>query len=289
MNSKAGSITSVLVAVAVGVLVTLAGSQGGAQVAGVAVFAWGAVIAYGLNWVAYVPSAVLRTEKFFDLTGSVTYLTVTIAALVMVGRYDTRSVILATMVILWAARLGSFLLRRVMAAGSDSRFDAIKADPLRLLSTWTLQGLWVLLTVAAALGAITSAEDAGLDWMVWVGAAVWLTGFCIEAISDAQKTAFKADPANEGSFINAGFWSWSRHPNYFGEIVLWIGVALVSFSALSGWRYVTLVSPVFVFVLLRYVSGVPMLERSAEKRWGGDPAYQRYRHTTPLLMLRPPS
>lgn len=289
MNGKAGSITSIIGAVAIGALVALAGSQDSYEVGGIAVFAWGAGIAYGLNWVAYVPSAVLRTEKFFDLTGSITYLTVTIAALVMVGRYDTRSVILAAMVIVWAARLGSFLLRRVMAAGSDSRFDAIKTDPLRLLSTWTLQGLWVLLTIAAALAAITANADPGLDWLLWVGVAVWLVGFGVEATSDAQKTAFKADPSNDGAYIDVGLWAWSRHPNYFGEIVLWIGVALVSLTALSGWRYLTLVSPVFVFVLLRFVSGVPMLERSAEKRWGDDPAYERYRDSTPLLMLRPPS
>jgi steroid 5-alpha reductase family enzyme len=288
VNSRVGSLAAVVVAVAVGALVTLAGSQGGYEVSGLAVFAWGAIVAYGLNWIAYVPSAVLRTEKFFDLMGSVTYLSVTVVALVLVGRYDTRSVLLAAMVAIWAARLGSFLLRRVMAAGSDSRFDSIKTDPLRLLSTWTLQGLWVLLTIAAALGAITAPVDPGLDWLVWAGLAVWTAGFAIEVTADLQKSAFKADPDNDGRFIDVGLWSWSRHPNYFGEIVLWVGVAMASVGALSGWRYATLVSPVFVFVLLRFVSGVPMLERSAEKRWGDDPAYRAHRDSTPLLLLRPP-
>ncbi|MGI9577102.1 MAG: DUF1295 domain-containing protein [Microthrixaceae bacterium] len=287
MNAKASSLGTVLVAVVVGALVTLAASNGGYEVGGVAVFAWGALIAYGLNWIAYVPSVALRTEKFFDLTGSLTYLSVTVVALVLVGRYDGRALILAAMVAIWAVRLGTFLLRRVLAAGSDSRFDNIKADPLRLLATWTLQGLWVLLTVAAALAAITSASDPGLDWLVWVGLGVWLLGFGIEATADAQKSTFKADPSNDGAFIDVGLWKWSRHPNYFGEILLWVGVALASVGALSGWRYVALVSPVFVFVLLRFVSGVPMLERSAEKRWGDDPAYQEYRNNTPLLIVWP--
>ncbi len=288
MDDKAGSIAAVVVAVVLGALVTLAGSQGGYRSAGIAVFAWGALLAFGINWVAYVPSVLLRTEKFFDLTGSITYLSVVVVSLVLVGRYDARSLILGGMVVVWALRLGVFLARRVMAAGSDSRFDSIKTDPLRLLSTWTLQGLWVLLTIAAALGAITSAEDPGLDWAVWGGLAVWLIGFAVEAGADAQKARFRADPSNEGRFITSGLWAWSRHPNYFGEIVLWVGVAAASLGALSGWTYATLVSPVFVFLLLTRISGVPMLERSAARRWGDDPSYRAYRDTTPVLFPRPP-
>ena len=116
-----------------------------------------------------------------------------------------------------------------------------------------------------------------------------MIGFGIEAVSDSQKTTFKNDPANTGAFINVGLWRWSRHPNYFGEIMLWTGMAIMVLPALRGWQYATLISPAFVFVLLTRVSGLPMLERRSDKKWGGQPDYEAYKAATPVLMLRPPN
>jgi steroid 5-alpha reductase family enzyme len=108
-------------------------------------------------------------------------------------------------------------------------------------------------------------------------------------VSDAQKNRFRADPANRGKFIQTGLWAWSRHPNYFGEIVLWIGVAIIALPVLRGWQYLTLISPVFVTLLLTRVSGVPMLERRADEKWGGQEDYEAYKARTPVLIPRPPS
>ena len=124
--------------------------------------------------------------------------------------------------------------------------------------------------------------------LTWIGLAVWIIGFGIEVRADREKTAFKADPANKGRFISTGIWAWSRHPNYFGEITLWVGMALIALPSLSGWSFVALISPVFVTVLLTRISGVPMLERRGLKRWGDEPAYQQYLERTPSLILRPP-
>lgn len=126
--------------------------------------------------------------------------------------------------------------------------------------TWTLQGLWVFLTLAAALGAITAARESSPGALALVGAGVWVAGFAIEVVADRQKQAFRRDPANRGRFVTTGVWAWSRHPNYLGEIALWVGVAPVAVVGLAGWRYVTLVFPVFVFVLLTRISGIPLLE-----------------------------
>jgi steroid 5-alpha reductase family enzyme len=192
------------------------------------------------------------------------------------------------MVSVWAIRLGSFLYRRVRRDGRDGRFDTIKTNPLRFFMTWTLQGLWVLLTLAAALAAITATERRSIGWIAVVGSAVWVAGFSIESVADRQKAAFRRDPANAGRFISSGLWSYSRHPNYFGEIVLWTGITIIALPVLSGWLWIALISPVFVALLLTRVSGIPMLEARAEVRWGEDDEYRHYRNRTSLLILRPP-
>jgi steroid 5-alpha reductase family enzyme len=282
------SLVGILASVVVGALVIVAGSDGSSEVGSLAVFALCGGLSYVINWLVFVPSNAAQTEHYFDLTGSATYVTLTVVALVLSDDLDARAVIVAVMVIVWAARLGSFLFRRVRRDGRDGRFDRIKVDPLRFFMTWTIQGLWVLLTLACALAIITGEERQSIGWVAIVGILVWVVGFTIEVVADRQKSAFKRDPANRGRFITSGLWGWSRHPNYFGEIVLWTGIAIIAVPVLTGWRWVTLISPVFVVVLLTRVSGIPLLEARGKKRWGDEAAYQEYVRTTPVLIPRPP-
>lgn len=276
-----------LAAVIVGSVIAIAGAQGSVEVQGVPLFVLCALLAYTVQWLVFVPSFLVHTEHYFDLTGSITYLSVTALAL-FAGTGDLRAHVIAFLVAIWALRLGSFLFARVKQDGSDGRFDELKYSLPRFLMTWTLQGLWVFLTMAAALAAMTNTQSQPLGAFAWVGAALWLTGFTIEVAADAQKRAFKREPANAGRFIISGLWAWSRHPNYFGEITLWLGIALIASETLSGWRWVTMISPLFVFVLLNFVSGIPLLEARAKKRWGADPEYQSYKARTPVLVPRPP-
>lgn len=272
----------------IGVLVILAGSDASTKVGSITVFALCGILSYVINWLVFVPSNAAKTEQYFDLTGSITYLTLTAVALALSDDLDARAVIVAVMVAVWAARLGSFLFRRVRRDGRDGRFDRIKTDPLRFFMTWTLQGLWVLLTLACGLAIITSSERQSIEWVAIVGIVVWVAGFAIEVVADQQKSVFKRDPANAGRFITTGLWAWSRHPNYFGEITLWVGIAIIALPILEGWAWVTLISPVFVFVLLTRVSGIPLLEARGKKRWGDEQAYQEYIRSTPVLVPRPP-
>ena len=284
----ARSVIAIVLAVTSGALVALAGSAGGLQVGGWPVFAVCAALAYLINWIAFVPAAVRRTERFYDLTGTLTYVTVTGVALAA-GSRSTVAFVLAALVAVWAVRLGSFLVRRIRADRADRRFDRIKRDPLRFLVAWTTQALWVVLTAGAALAAMTSPGDARIGPLGVLGLVVWAIGFTIAVVADAQKRAFRADPTNRGRFIASGLWAWSRHPNYFGEITLWFGVALIALPVLSGWRYVTLISPLFVTLLLTRVSGVPLLEARGRRLWGDDPTYQQYLARTPVLVPRPPA
>ncbi len=286
-DNARSSIIGITVAVVIGALVTWAGSDGSAEIGSIPVFALCGILAFGINWLVFIPSNAAKTEKYYDLTGSITYLTVTLVAVAFSTDLDARAVIVALMVGVWAVRLGTFLFRRISRDGRDGRFDEIKVNPLRFFMSWTIQGLWVLLTAAAAIAIVTSGERQSLGWVALVGIAIWLAGFSIEVMADQQKSAFKQDPANEGRFISSGLWAWSRHPNYVGEITLWTGIAIIAVPILSGWRWTVLISPMFVYLLLTRVSGIPMLEKRADKRWGGEPAYEQYKAETPVLFPGP--
>ena len=273
----------------VAALVALAGSQSGQAVGGFPIFALCFLVAFAIQWIAFIPAFLNQTERFYDLTGSLTYISVISLAVLLSSPKDARSLLLLALIAVWAIRLGSFLFMRIRKAGEDTRFEEIKPSFLRFLLTWTLQGLWVSLTLSAALAATTSVHRVEMGIFAAVGLFVWLFGFGIEVASDQQKKAFKADPANAGKFIQSGLWAWSRHPNYFGEIVLWTGIALIALPTLHSWQWVTLISPIFVCLLLTRVSGVPLLEASADKRWGGQPEYEAYKARTPVLFPKPPA
>jgi steroid 5-alpha reductase family enzyme len=268
--------------------VAWAGSQGGYDINGISLFALCVALAFIIQWIAFIPAYLIKTEKFYDLTGSITYLILIWAAILLSPAKDLRGWLLVGLVSIWAVRLGSFLFRRVRAAGEDRRFRDLKTSLPRFLLTWTLQGLWVALTLAAALAAVTTTLKVGLEIFALAGFLVWLLGFAFEVVADRQKSQFRSIPENKGKFIRTGLWSWSRHPNYFGEIVLWIGIAVIAIPVLRGWQWLTMVSPVFVFFLITRVSGVPMLEKQADEKWGGQPEYEAYKAGTPVLIPRPP-
>ncbi len=277
------------IAIVVGGLVSWAGSDGGSRVGAVPIFALCGALAFAINWLAFIPAALKQTERYYDLVGGITYVSVTLFAVALSGELDLRATLVAAMVLFWSLRLATFLFRRISRDGKDSRFDTIKNRPLRFFMAWTIQGLWVLLTAAAALAVITGGVREPLGAIGIAGLVVWSIGILIEIVSDRQKSQFRSDPENKGKFISSGLWAWSRHPNYFGEIVLWIGMAIVAVPVLHGWQWVTLISPVFVTFLLTKVSGIPLLEEKADQRWGGQDDYEEYKRRTPVLVPKPPT
>ncbi|MBT8142504.1 MAG: DUF1295 domain-containing protein [Gammaproteobacteria bacterium] len=283
------SIIIISVALLLAGLMALANQAHSVQWNGYSLYAVLGVIAFVIQWIAFVPAYKFQTEHFYDLTGSLTYLTVIIFGLVLGGGSgNPRALLVSVLVIVWSLRLGSFLFLRIRKDGKDTRFDEIKPVFSRFLGAWTLQGLWVYLTLAAALVILTSTKNVPLDGFAYAGLAVWIFGFVIEVLSDQQKRAFRKVPANKGRFIQSGLWAWSRHPNYFGEITLWVGVFIISIPVLVGWQWIAIISPVFVYLLITRMSGVNMLEEIADKRWGGEPEYEAYKANTPELLLKPP-
>lgn len=266
----------------------LAGSQGGEIVFGVPLFAACAALSVFIQWLAFVPAYLQQSERYYDLTGSLTFLAVLATVLWLGPNPGSRSILLMSLISIWTIRLGSFLFRRIHAAGADRRFAELKTSFLRFLLTWTLQAVWVIFCLAAALAAMTNPQQVDLGLPAMLGTLLWITGFSLEVVADYQKRQFRKQPENQGRFISSGLWAWSRHPNYFGEILLWTGIALIALPALHGWQYLTLISPVFVILLLTRVSGIPLLEERADEQWGGRADYEAYKANTPVLIPRPP-
>lgn len=261
-----------------------AGSQNSIHVYGLPLFAVSVAAAFLIQWLAFLAAYIWQTEKYFDLMGSLTYISIVIFTAVVSGSTDFRSILLTVMVLIWAVRLGTFLFRRIRKAGKDGRFDDLKPDFFKFWNVWNLQGLWVSFTSSAAWIAIASSRKVDFGIFAIVGTIIWLFGFAFEVIADLQKSKFLADPTNKGKFINVGLWSKSRHPNYFGEITLWTGIAIITFPVLQGWQWVGLISPVFVAILLTRFSGVPILEKRGDEKWGESDAYREYKKNTPVLI-----
>ena len=245
------------------------------------------LLAFLIHWLFFIPAYLLKTEKFFDLTGSLTYISIMVYVVYTKNNLQEQmgSIILASLVILWAIRLGSFLFLRIKKAGEDKRFREIKTSFARFFLLWTISGMWVSFCSMCALTAIASNDGVILNNIFYVGLVTFIIGLSIEIIADSQKTKFRNDPKNKDKFINEGLWAKSRHPNYVGEITLWAGVAIMSFSSLEGWQYVSLISPIFTYLLLVYVSGVPQLTASGQKKWGHLESYQDYIKNTPTLIF----
>ena len=247
------------------------------------------ILAFIIQWIAFLPAYIFQTEKFYDLTGSITYLSVIWYSLTSSSNYfanlNVANIIIVLLITLWAVRLGSFLFMRIHKDGEDKRFRTIKPSATQFFMTWTLQGLWVSLCSMCALTAISSDSGIVINTLFYLGLGLFIFGFVTEVIADKQKTAFRSIPENRDKFITTGLWAKSRHPNFFGEIILWTGIAVMSFSSLTGLQYLTLISPVFTYLLLVYVSGVRMLEAQADKKWGDNEEYIKYKAETPVLMI----
>lgn len=274
---------SIPIALLIGSLIAVAGSQYGDTYNGLPIFSLVVAIAFFIQVVAFIPAFISQTEKYYDITGTMTYVLTTLIAVFLVSSLDTRSLLLGALILIWTLRLGIFLFKRINKVGKDVRFDSLKPSFIRFLNAWIVQGLWVTFTAGAALTAISSNNQVPFESIGLIGLIIWIIGFTIEVQADNQKKKFNEDPSNKNKFINTGLWSKSRHPNYFGEILLWFGIAVIAFPVLKGSQSFTLVSPLFVYILLTRGSGVPMLEKKADKTWGGDPVYEEYKDSTPIL------
>ncbi|KAF2362620.1 Protein of unknown function DUF1295 [Trinorchestia longiramus] len=243
-----------------------------------------ALIDFGIQFLGWGIAVFFHTERLYDLTGSSTFLLVAGLCYKWHTNGHPRQLIQTGAVIVWALRLGSYLFSRILEQGQDRRFNKIRDDPVRFFSAWTMQGMWVFVTLLPTLLCVMNSRQPPLRLRDYIGWGVWLMGFLIETLADHQKTVFRRDPSNQGKFISSGLWSLSRHPNYFGEILLWFGLYISASSSFSGYEYFSVLSPTLVYLLITRVSGIPMLESYGLKKWGTSPLYQKYLRETPVLV-----
>lgn len=246
------------------------------------------IISFLLQWVLFFPAYFYQTEKFYDISGSINY--ILIVSYIYINNYITNgfnigNLVLSFLIFIWAIRLGMFLFLRIQKDGEDKRFGSIKPSATKFFMTWTIQATWVSICSLCALTGISSNSGVVINNLFFLGLTFFIVGFFIEVVADIQKTKFRKNPKNKNNFIATGLWAYSRHPNYLGEISIWTGISIISFSSLSNLQYVTLISPIFTYVLLVYVSGVNLLEESGNKKWGHLKGYKEYIQKTPRLLF----
>ncbi len=243
----------------------------------------GIILSFIFHWLLFIPAFIYKTEKFYDLTGSLSYITIIFYVLVSSynGVINFGNIILSLLIIIWTLRLGTFLFLRIKKAGEDKRFREIKKSFSWFFMAFTFSGMWVSICALCALTGISNGIE--LTGVTYIGILLFVIGLTLEIIADTQKTNFRKIKDNEDKFITTGLWKYSRHPNYLGEIILWIGVAIISYSSLEINQLYTLISPIFTYLLLVYVSGINLLEKSGEKKWGNLKEYRKYKKETPRL------
>jgi len=244
----------------------------------------GIILSFIIHWLLFIPAYVYKTEKFYDLTGTISYISIVLYVLLSStdGIINFGNIIVASLIIMWTLRLGTFLFTRIKKAGEDKRFREIKKSFSWFFMAFTISGMWVSICAICALTGISNGIE--LTGITYIGIIIFIIGFALEIISDNQKTNFRKIEYNKDKFITTGLWKYSRHPNYLGEIVLWTGVAIISYSSLEIYQMFTLVSPIFTYLLLVNVSGINLLEKSGDKKWGHLESYKIYKRNTPRLI-----
>jgi len=241
------------------------------------------LIAVLINIFVFIPAYLWKTDKLTDISYSLTFFVLACYGL-YINNFELPYLILFLAITAWAFRLGAYLLIRIKKMGRDKRFDGMREDFWRFFKFWFFQGISVWVIMVPSLLFFNS-EISYLGIISYTGIAIWLLGLLIETFSDLQKYKFINNPQNKGVWIETGLWKYSRHPNYFGEITLWVGVYLFVFPHLDFAQNIFgLISPLYIAFIIIFISGIPMLEKAADKRWGENPSYQNYKKRTSVLV-----
>ncbi|KAI0261495.1 DUF1295-domain-containing protein [Gloeopeniophorella convolvens] len=268
--------------------------------------------AFGLQAVLAAIFVPQKTDKYFDLGGSLGFISTAFVSLyypVLKARFwegarnvpfppitsfAPRQLLITAALGVWTVRLGSFLVQRAFDSHGDFRFMEAKKQPFTFTVWWMAQASWVLIVGLPVylINTLPAHLHPALTFRDYAAVGLFAGSLIIESVADRQKAAWRKAQKNkehDEKFISSGLWSISRHPNYIGEVGIWTGIWALSIASLQtahnprGSIALSAASPLFTYFLLRYVSGIPPLELSAEKKWGKDEAWKKYKRNTPVL------
>jgi steroid 5-alpha reductase family enzyme len=218
-----------------------------------------------------------------------TFILVALFLLFGMNNYSLPQILAALFVTVWGLRLGGYLFSRIIRLKKDERFDGIRENVLSFAWFWFLQAITIWIVLLPVILVLSMQKPLLVTPLTWAGTAVWSGGFIIETVADIQKYRFRNNPANTGKWISHGLWKWSRHPNYFGESLCWWGIFLIVLPHLQGWMFVTIVGPLFLTLMLLFVSGVPTVEKKAQQKYGDNPEFEDYKKRTSVFIPFPPA
>lgn len=250
---------------------------------GMSVILLALLVSFGINIVMFIPAYLFRTDKVTDISYSITFVAIAIFGFLRSTQTSLDKLVVA-LVLLWAVRLGGFLFIRISKIGRDARFDDMRERFFPFLKFWLLQGATVLIVMLAPLLGFMQ-KGSHIGPASWIGVLIFITGLAVESTADTQKFRYNSNPKNKGRWIDVGIWRASRHPNYLGEMMVWAGMYLIVAPSLgSAERLVALLSPAYIIGLLLFVSGVPLLEKSAKAKWGEQAEFKKYLSRVPVLI-----
>lgn len=233
-------------------------------------------------------AAAFKTDKVTDLSYGLSFIFLSIYLIFTNESNGVVQAITSLMVIIWGIRLIAYLFQRILKIGKDRRFDGVRENFFKFLRFWVFQALavWIILFPAGII--ISKTAFLRTSVFFYLGFLIWAVGLIIESISDQQKYNFKNDPSNKDKWIGSGLWKYSRHPNYFGEMLCWWGIYIISLPHLEGFEHIVIIGPLFISSLLLFVSGIPLLEKKYNEKYKNNIEYQNYRRRTSLLLPLPP-
>ncbi len=245
-------------------------------------------LSLGINLLFFIVAFALKTDKFTDFTYGITFIILALFLNFTNQTYFPIQILITLMIIIWAIRLISYLVIRILRIKKDSRFDDKRENLLSFLQFWVFQGIAVWIIMLPAILILTQSDSIPVSSIMIMGMIVWLMGLLLESIADGQKFKFKSNPKNKDMWIQSGLWKYSRHPNYFGEMLVWWGIYLIVMPTLQGLAWLTIIGPIFITYILMFVSGIPLLEKKYDQKYVENVKYQEYRRKTSLLIPLPP-